>query len=406
MLSNASILKEKGLHNRGNKLLHKAKKLAIECENFNILLEIYDLILPELSRKEGLKIIHEKGRVLKKLENLLAYREINFDMNFGKTKVARQKSAKQRLKLPLLQKEELALSTRAKGLFHHIKSVCFFLIDDPKKSLEHLVKRKNHLDSSPEFLKVNLSSYFSCINNSMVTYTSLEQYEKVNGLLDELSLKLDDKRSFTPNIRSKIFRIYVIEKLDLLIKFGHFKEAIPFLSKIEQRIDQYKNQLSVFRLSIIYTNISIIYFGLNNYKTALTWINKALDLPKGFDEIDFIVFTKLFNIIIHYELGNNELVLHLERSFNRYNKQIGRTFEAEIVLIKFFRITIPKIDNNEEKIAAFKKLKSELIEIFKAPQETKLLNYFDFISWIESKMQNRSFGEIIKEKLANNSKKN
>ena len=51
-----------------------------------------------------------------------------------------------------------------------------------------------------------------------------------------------------------------------------------------------------------------------------------------------------------------------------------------------------------ELVPAFRDLKAELEEIFKNPFENKALDLFDFISWLESKIENRAFAEVVREK--------
>ncbi len=46
----------------------------------------------------------------------------------------------------------------------------------------------------------------------------------------------------------------------------------------------------------------------------------------------------------------------------------------------------------------FKILKKKLIEVAKDPYEKRPFLYFDIISWLESKIENRSVAEVISER--------
>lgn len=37
-------------------------------------------------------------------------------------------------------------------------------------------------------------------------------------------------------------------------------------------------------------------------------------------------------------------------------------------------------------------------KLLKIPYESKALEYFDFVSWLESKIENRPFAEVVREK--------
>ena len=55
-------------------------------------------------------------------------------------------------------------------------------------------------------------------------------------------------------------------------------------------------------------------------------------------------------------------------------------------------------EEKKKLIKAFTEIKLKLVQLFKNPYERKVLEYFDFISWLESKIEKRSFAEIVKEK--------
>ena len=47
----------------------------------------------------------------------------------------------------------------------------------------------------------------------------------------------------------------------------------------------------------------------------------------------------------------------------------------------------------------FSELKSKLVFFSKDKNEKYALDYFDFISWAESKIENKSFVQVVKEKM-------
>ena len=101
---------------------------------------------------------------------------------------------------------------------------------------------------------------------------------------------------------------------------------------------------------------------------------------------DIHCFARIFNLIVHYELGNDELLEYLGKSTSRLLTKRQRLYKVETALLNFFQKTLPKIIGQKELDLAFKDLKKELEQIFKDPFERKALEYFDFISWLESKI--------------------
>ncbi|TAL58935.1 MAG: hypothetical protein EPN85_10295 [Bacteroidetes bacterium] len=80
-------------------------------------------------------------------------------------------------------------------------------------------------------------------------------------------------------------------------------------------------------------------------------------------------------------------------------------FRVEQSILSFIR-NLSKIGYSQQTLMnEFVKFHDELKQIKKDPQEGNAITfYFDIISWLESKIQNRSFAEIVKEKQKNSSR--
>ena len=82
----------------------------------------------------------------------------------------------------------------------------------------------------------------------------------------------------------------------------------------------------------------------------------------------------------------------------RFLKKNKLTLPPEKTFLDFFVRSAIKITEKKEESVNFSKLKQSLEKESKSPWESLLLKYFDFRSWIESKIENRSFLEITLEK--------
>ena len=145
-------------------------------------------------------------------------------------------------------------------------------------------------------------------------------------------------------------------------------------------------------------HMAIVYFGAGNYAKANTCTNMILNGPVNLRD-DIYCFTKIMHLIVHYELGSEELLPYLIRSTYRLFYKRNRLYKFETVLLNSIKM-LNKVSTNVQLIALFKKLKTELLFITKDPYEKRALNYFDIISWLESKIENRSYADIVKEKAS------
>ncbi|MBI2270878.1 MAG: hypothetical protein HYU69_11085 [Bacteroidetes bacterium] len=104
-------------------------------------------------------------------------------------------------------------------------------------------------------------------------------------------------------------------------------------------------------------------------------------------------------MIVQFELNDLDALPYTIRSTYRSLLKGERLYKFENAILQFLRKDLPKADHKSELIHAFKKLSGIIREISKDPFEKNAMGEFDFISWLESKIENRPFAEIIRNKV-------
>ncbi|MBI4931145.1 MAG: hypothetical protein HY841_10305 [Bacteroidetes bacterium] len=96
----------------------------------------------------------------------------------------------------------------------------------------------------------------------------------------------------------------------------------------------------------------------------------------------------------------NDMALQqsLVRSTYRFLLKRNRLYKFEECILNFIRKKLSKIHSQKELLHSFSELKKEITQIMKDPFERGIIQDFDFVSWLESKIENRSFAEIVREK--------
>ena len=108
---------------------------------------------------------------------------------------------------------------------------------------------------------------------------------------------------------------------------------------------------------------------------------------------DIYSFLRLFNVIIHFELKNFEFLEYLIKSTNRYLNKQTRTFEAESICINYMK-KIAK--TNSDSNVLFIELKRDLSKVLINQNESVLLEYFNLIAWVDSKINKTTFNHEVK----------
>ena len=145
-------------------------------------------------------------------------------------------------------------------------------------------------------------------------------------------------------------------------------------------------------------NKAYSYFGTCEYKKALQYINEVLNDNEQNLRQDIYSFSRLFNIVIHYELENYDFLEYVVKSTNRYLSKQERDYQVENVCIKSIR-KLAKTVESVNKIEIFEKMEVEILELLKDHNERVVLEYFDISAWVRSKIEKVSFEDQIKAEL-------
>ena len=154
------------------------------------------------------------------------------------------------------------------------------------------------------------------------------------------------------------------------------------------------------RILIFNHKLGCVYFGRGNLDQCIFYLNKITNNNIPEFRTDIQCFSRILNLIAHFDLGNEELVSYQIKSLYRFLSKLKELQKVQLEIIKFLRktTTMQASKMNEE----FKLLKDHLIEIEREDFEKRPFLYLDIISWLESKIQGKSMKEIIQLKLTNN----
>lgn len=407
LISRAELLASKNLTDQAIKLLKKAKTIAGENDNYAHQLEISQFEDTLVGRKSDIKWLREnmgnvivyENKVIEKFRNFQQYRALGCDFLIwgNSTGTARTKRDVQQLEssrnFQLLKDPSNALSDRAMISHLHFNALYNHVIEDHKNSLRNFIMEKKFIEQSPSRKVKYLSSYISTVNNILEAGIGILGFDELIQTAESL---LAIKH---PTIRyqKKTKVLYYSSVLNICIKYVKLQEALIYANETRKLLKLQNNESDIEHTKNIYFYLAYIYFLNEENKESLKWLNKFLMLPK---DIRSGIYTtaQLLSIAIHFELGNQDLLEYTIRVCYRSLLKSNKLYKYEKLILDFVRYNIPEINNKKEIAASFTILKTKLELIFGDPYEKKAINTFDFVSWLESKIQNRSFAAILREK--------
>ncbi|MGZ5247708.1 MAG: hypothetical protein ACXWV5_11705, partial [Flavitalea sp.] len=109
---------------------------------------------------------------------------------------------------------------------------------------------------------------------------------------------------------------------------------------------------------------------------------------------------RLVHLMAHYELGNYILIESLTKSVYRFMAKMNNLTVIEEEMFKFLRASF-KISRHKMR-QELKAFLNKIKHLEKNRFETRAFAYLDVISWVESKVYDKTMSEVIHAKYLEN----
>ncbi|MCO5260418.1 MAG: radical SAM protein [Crocinitomicaceae bacterium] len=414
-IKNIEILFSKALYKECGKYIQRAKELAKGTENFYYWNEIisWEKWLIEDGIQETLnevlleELIKEEIEVVEKLRNLAEYQIIYSRINniFRSGGFIRSKKEEEQVAsiadYHLIKGKNTALSVRATSMCYYIKGLCAATNRNYEDSYLYFNKTRDVLDRNP-IIKADLATrYIQGLTHLLRCYIDGEQFDKAEQLIIDLRNLREEKGFKSVSHEIRIMSNSYLMELLLLQRQGKFQKTIDLIDNIGKFIAEYEETLTKEQRILFMYYKSVSYFAVGEFKKSLLSVNEILNDNEKIVRQDIFSFARIFNLVLHFELGNYDFTEYAIKSVNRYLSKRERDYETETLLIKVIK-SLSKANKPEEQLVIFKSLKKDLKELFKDKHEQAILEYFNLNAWIESKLSNTTYEqEIIKILKAN-----
>ena len=410
MIGTIGILYNKGLDAQCWKLLDKAKEIARRNELFSFLIEFsyWEKLLISNTRrdlrreKKSTKILNEIQELLQNLKTDNDHWELKetiFNFYYRNKRITKDlelEGLEKSINNSFIKTKSIPPTRQGKLYFYQLNAFYYKIKGDLMKSYLYQKECLLLFKNDPEKILQNSEPYLGTLNNYFNVLVLLKKYKEVEKcILLFRSIKNFNMKQI--GVRNAVFMLYLAE-LDFYLKKGEFEKGIKLSKEIEESLEKYYKTPPKEIEQVFYINSAIAYFITCNFRDTLYYLNKIMAGYTLNIRNDIECFARIINLITHFEIGNIDMLVYTVQSTYRFLYKRGEIYMYEILLLNFIKRELPNISTNAELIRAFIKLKNELIEVVRDPVEQKALESFDFISWLESKIENRSFGEILREK--------
>ncbi|WCO02142.1 hypothetical protein [Psychroserpens ponticola] len=405
----ASILYHKGLYKQSLKILDKSKEVAIQNEEKNLAYEIVELekiiesqyITRSIStRADELTLQAEELSSL----NLLASKLSNLSLQlYGiilKSGYVKNETESKEIKdyfndrLPEFNIQDLGF--REKLWLYNAYLWYSFLLQDFRSCYRYALKWVNLFYENPQMITVNPVFFLKGNNYLLEALFFIGNKEKFQDhLLKFQDVTSEKKFPNDENVQALTFLYLNLNSINLYFIDGTFQDGVKIISKIEKELETFKNRLDEHHVMIFYYKFASMHFGNGNNKECIFYLDKIISNKSLLMREDLQCFARVLNLVAHYEAGLDYHIETLLKSTYKFLIKINDLYEVQIEMIKFLR-GLQDIYPQDIK-QAFMNLRDTLKTYENHPYERRAFLYLDIISWLESKIQNKPVGDVIRQ---------
>ncbi|WP_185873807.1 hypothetical protein [Blattabacterium cuenoti] len=411
----AKILYNKGLFLQSLKFLKKAKIIAKRYESYTMLLELIEfekmiesqhITRSIYSRSRELSI--ESKELIEKVKCNNALSNLSLELYDLYLKVGYVRNEKDKIfietyfrtNIPKFNTKKLNFYEKlflyqSQVWYHYIRQDFIMCYQYSYKWLELF---NNHKTAK----KIVPVSYLKGYHYLLNALFYLNYYSKFITILKKFEKEVKNNEIiFNGNTQILIFMYKYTNQINKHYMEGTFLEGVKkIIPPLLKDFNKISNRLDTHYIMIIYYKIACLYFGSGDYKNTIQYLLKIIENKKKNIRKDLQCFSRLLYLIACYDSGLDENMYQKIQSTYKFFIKMEDWDIVQKKIIYFFK-NIGNIYPHQIK-GQFQKLKDNLIKYYNHPYEKRTFLYLDVISWLSSKIENKSIENIIKEKFLKN----
>jgi DnaJ-domain-containing protein 1 len=404
LLHQIEILMGKNLYDQAQKLVRKAKHMATSQERFQEMLYLLDherKILNYMERsKEYVAFIGEieaqEHQVVAQLSNLLAHQHVWDEVYVLTQKGQTIKGSKELDKLeellqrPILQDPQMALSVRARIKQVATLTAVSYHRREIEKALAYNAELIELYRNHDHIRLENNIRYINAVSDYGIYSHLLGRKPQAMQTLD----KLKAIETYSTEEKVRVFETYFVFKIGLSIELGDIQAGLDAIKCYEEEASSLDGQIRKSVELGIYYVIAYFYLTAGKAEAALQWVNRLLNEPRTELRLDLQCAARMLNVLIHFELGNYDLLEYMMKSTVRFLTNRNRFTEVDRTALRHLK-QLTNCGPGENIVAGYQEFLADLQELLKDDFGKHSMNVLNLEAWLQAKISNRLMAEIF-----------
>lgn len=391
LIQDAIFLFNKSSYAASARLFLKARRKAADLEDHLSLIEIlrWESKLVKLANKKklGPELIRIRGAGKAAATQLLKLQELHqlynqFILTTYQSNKAREADLKAKLEeiiqSPALKEEPSGFE--ATHFYLQLHSLYNQLSGDYESAYHIQVRLINHWENHPLQVYESPTRYKQLLSNTIQLCLNTKRFSEIPELLTRI--RKYPSESVHDEIQVK--QITLFDELLYYLNVGEIESLQKLIPEIESWLLQFGSAINESRKIAFQCNIAFYYFLSGELKKGLDWTHRIMDACKGTQRRDIQYFSRIMHMLLHYELGNFELLEYLTRSTYRYLYRKGGLYQFEKTILTNFQKLL-EFPSKEEETAIFDKMAVDLTKLASDSVVSEAPGVAETLIWVNSK---------------------
>lgn len=414
LMQDQAFLYQKGLYEHSQRMLDRAKDLAIQFDKFSISLDLLvrerRLVLERKSKKLAAYLLEiEKGREDAQESQRAYFTHLHHSqLVFSVLRTETYKEVEGDPLSSLLHgidpdyyesdttprsyiTQHLFLYTR--GLFARLESDFHKCKRVYREHLEHLKSRPDRIKEEPNYLKIALSNYLGILHK-------LQQYEEFEEVLTEIK----NIKAKTFDEKAETFQNIAFYRLLYFMNTSQFKAAHTYISskEFQKDFETYGPKINPARRGAFWHNQMIICFIMEDHGQAIQWVNTILDHPnsKGI-RVDIYHFARIMELILRFvqEAEKNEenfdedFLKERLRNARRHLFRHDRSGDYYVMVLKYLSLLFRTPESDRKQV--YQAFHRDLKEFMTRNKTVQVIGSSELLKWLIHREEGRPLKELF-----------
>ena len=405
----AHILYKKGLFHQSLRILEKVKETARANQKFNFLPQaialekrIENLHITRSMQDRAEVLSSEANEINKQIDTVTRLSNLALKLYSWYVEHGHARNEDDEKDIRRFMKESLpANAFDQTGFYERLylyQSYTWFAFirQDFLQYYRYTKKWVELFDEEPMMIRVETGHYIKGLHNLLNAHFDLRNFREF-----EKAISRFEKLAETERVRNHdSFRIHAFiyistARINQHFMLGTFQEGLHLVPGIEEKLESYNLFIDSHRIMVLTYKFAMLYFGSGDYDRCIDYLQRIIN-DKTNLRYDLQCYARVLHLMAHYELGNDMLMESLTKSVYRFMAKMKNLTAVEEAMFRFLKQSLPLSPRQLK--PEFEKLLDTIKHLEKNRFETRAFAYLDVISWVESKVSNKSMSEIIHQK--------